>query len=188
MKIVIMSDIHGSYYFLKKGLEKFEEEKGDRLLILGDELYHGPRNELPKEYNPKEVLKLLNQYKDKIIAVRGNCDSEVDQMVLEYPIMSDYVLLDIDDLRIFATHGHIYNPDNLPKLNSINVFLYGHTHIQRCEKKDNLYILNPGSISIPKNNNKNSYGVIENRIFYIKDFDGNIIDKIELEVQREVLL
>ncbi|MGL5961019.1 MAG: phosphodiesterase, partial [Cetobacterium sp.] len=127
MKIFVISDIHGSSYFLKKALEAFHKEKADQILILGDELYHGPRNPLPIDYNPKEVVEILNKYKEKIIAVRGNCDSEVDQMLLEYPIMSDYSIIFLNGKKIFATHGHIYNEDKMPNLSAGNILIYGHT-------------------------------------------------------------
>ncbi|MBC2856793.1 phosphodiesterase [Cetobacterium sp. 2A] len=181
MKIVVISDIHGSVHYLNKALKAFEKEQGDILLILGDELYHGPRNPLPKDYDPKEVAKCLNKLKDKIIAVRGNCDSEVDQMMLEYPIMGDYSTIFWKKKRIFATHGHIYNKENLPPISNGDILIYGHTHIPLAEIKENVYILNPGSISLPKENNKNSYGVFENNSFEIKSLDGEVIKKINFQ-------
>lgn len=180
MKIFFMSDIHGSAYYTEKALDKFREEKADFIAILGDELYHGARNPLPKEYNPKEVIKLLNQYSDKIIAIRGNCDSEVDEMVLDFPIMSTYSTILYEGRRIFLTHGHVYNEDNMPKLSSGDIFVYGHTHIPKAEKQGDIYILNPGSITLPKENNPNSYGVLENNLFSIKNLDGKVFKKIEI--------
>lgn len=135
MKLFIISDIHGSLYYLKKVMEIFGKENYDKLVILGDELYHGPRNPLPKDYSPKEVIEILNKYKDKIIAVRGNCDSEVDQMVLSYPIMSDYSMIYLGNKRVFLTHGHIYNIDNLLPMSEGDILLYGHFHIPMIEKK-----------------------------------------------------
>ena len=114
MKWLIASDIHGSLYYGKKLIEQIKKEEPDKVIFLGDILYHGPRNDLPNDYNPKELIKLLNEYKDKIISVRGNCDSEVDQMVLEFPIMADYMILTINDLTIFATHGHLFDVENIP--------------------------------------------------------------------------
>lgn len=178
MKIFFMSDIHGSLYFLKKGLEAYEKEKANYIVILGDVLYHGPRNELPKDYNPKEVAELLNKYKDKIIAVRGNCDSEVDQMLIEYPMMSDYSIILHNNRRLFLTHGHIFNEDNLPNLDENDVLFYGHIHIPVAQKSKNLYFINPGSLALPKENYPNSYGVLENDLFQIKDLKGNIINEI----------
>ncbi|MGL6130802.1 MAG: phosphodiesterase, partial [Fusobacteriaceae bacterium] len=125
MKIFVISDIHGSLFYLKKALEAFEKEEADYILILGDILYHGPRNQLPKEYNPKDVAEVLNGYKDKIISVRGNCDSEVDQMVIEFPIMSDYSNLFWNGHRIFATHGHHFNIEKLPPLQKGDILIHG---------------------------------------------------------------
>lgn len=181
MKIFVMSDIHGSVFYLKKVLDAFKKEEAKLLLILGDELYHGPRNDLPEEYNPKEVVNLLNPLKNMIIAVRGNCDSEVDQMLLEYPIMGDYSTILWNEKRIFATHGHIFNKENMPNIQSGDILIYGHTHIPLAIEEEGIYILNPGSISLPKNGNKNSYGVFENNKFIVKDLDGNLIKEIEIK-------
>ncbi|MGL5000644.1 MAG: phosphodiesterase [Cetobacterium sp.] len=181
MKIFVISDIHGSTYFLKKALEAYKKEEADYILILGDELYHGPRNPLPQDYNPKEVSEILNKYKDKIIAVRGNCDSEVDQMLLEYPMMADYSIIFLNGKRIFATHGHIYNEEKLPNLSRNDIFIYGHTHLPVTYKKEDIFILNPGSITLPKGGNLNSYGIFKENFFYIKSLSGEIIKKIELK-------
>lgn len=180
MKILFASDIHGSLYYARKVIEKFEQEQCEQLVLLGDLMYHGPRNELPKDYEPKEVAALLNQYKDKIIAVRGNCDSEVDQMLLEFPMMSDYAILYVDKLRIFATHGHLYHEDNLPPLQENDVLIYGHYHVPIAKKINGIYILNPSSISLPKAKT-NSYGIYEDNQFKIIDLDSNIIESIRLE-------
>jgi putative phosphoesterase len=178
MKLLVISDIHGSLYYAKKALEAFLDEKADYIIILGDELYHGPRNPLPKEYNPKETAQLLNGFSDRIIAVRGNCDGEVDEMVLNFPIMATYSNILCDGRRLFLTHGHVYNEDNLPELGCGDVFLYGHTHIPRAERLGNIYIINPGSISMPKENNPNTYGILENNIFTLKDFEKNSIREL----------
>lgn len=180
MKLLIISDIHGSLYYTKLALEVFNRESADYIIILGDELYHGARNPLPKEYNPKEVAALLNEYSDKIIAVRGNCDSEVDEMVIDFPIMSTYSNLLYNGRRLFLTHGHVYNENNLPKLKNGDVFMYGHTHIPVAAKKDNIYIINPGSITLPKENNPNSYCILNNNEFKIMDFEGNILKQLAL--------
>lgn len=180
MKLFFISDIHGSELFLNKALEAFEREQADQIIILGDELYHGPRNPLPEGYNPKVVAEILNKYKDKIIAVRGNCDSEVDQMVIEYPIMSDYVILADNNRKFFLTHGHIYSPVNLPKLSEGDVFCYGHTHIPVAEKKESINIFNPGSITLPKENNPNSYGIYFDGKLFVKTLDGKIIKELIL--------
>lgn len=180
MKLFFISDIHGSYYFLNQAVEKYHEEGACNIIILGDALYHGPRNPLPKEYNPQAVAGLLNEYSKNIIAVRGNCDSEVDQMLINYPMMSDYSLIFQNSKRIFLTHGHIFSPENLPKLCVGDTFIYGHTHIPLLEKKNGINIINPGSISLPKEGNSNTYGILENNIFRIKDFTGKIIKETEL--------
>lgn len=181
MKFFFIADIHGSLYYTRKALENFKKEKADYIVILGDELYHGARNPLPLEYNPKEVALLLNGFADRIIAVRGNCDSEVDEMVLDFPMMSTYSTVLYKGRRLFLTHGHIYNQDNLPKLREGDVFIYGHTHIPLAEKKENIFIINPGSITFPKKSYPNSYGILEESIFKIKDLDGNVFKKIKLE-------
>ena len=180
MKLFIISDIHGSLHFLKKAIDSFEKEHADYLVILGDELYHGARNPLPEGYNPKEVAALLNAYSEKIIAVRGNCDSEVDQMVLDFPMMPDYSIILHQGRRLFLSHGHIYNSGSLPKLSKGDVFMYGHTHIPVAEKKEDIYIINPGSISMPKENNPNTYAVLDEDIITIKDLDGNTFKEIKL--------
>lgn len=176
MKLLIASDIHGDLDSLKKVLSAFDNERADKLLLLGDLLYHGPRNDLPKTYAPKEVICLLNENKDKILAVRGNCDTEVDQMVLDFPILADYAYLSLDGISVFATHGHKYNLSALPPLRKGEVLLHGHTHVLCSEKfgDGNLY-LNPGSAAIPKENKPRSYMVYENRVFTVKDFSGNVI-------------
>lgn len=174
MKLFIASDIHGSYYYCDKMLKRFEQEKADKLLLLGDILYHGPRNELPEEYAPKSVIEILNRYKNKILCVRGNCDTEVDQMVLDFPVLADYAYLSDGIASIFATHGHKYNVDSLPPLCKGDVLLHGHTHIPACvEHRDYVY-LNPGSISIPKEASWRGYMIYENGIFQWKDFDGTV--------------
>lgn len=180
MKLFFISDIHGSIYYLKKALEFFNEEKADYLVILGDILYHGARNPLPQEYSPKEVIDHINSYSDRIIAVRGNCDSEVDEMVLDFPIMATYSNILYNKRRLFLTHGHIYNEVKLPNLRPGDILIHGHTHILRADKKDNIYILNPGSITLPKENNPQTYGVLDDDIFMIKDLEGNVVKEIRL--------
>ena len=180
MKLLVISDIHGSLFYLKKIIEIFEKNLYDKIIILGDELYHGPRNPLPKDYNPKEVAELLNKYKNKIIAVRGNCDSEVDQMVLNFPIRADYNMILWENKKIFITHGHIYNIDNPLSIEKGDIMLYGHFHVPMIKEKDGIIFLNPGSISLPKENSLNSFGVFENGNFYIKDMEENILMETEL--------
>ncbi|MDP4090576.1 MAG: phosphodiesterase [Bacillota bacterium] len=178
MKLLFVSDIHGSFYYANKAMEAFHRENADHIVLLGDELYHGPRNPLPKDYNPKETAELLNKFAHKIIAVRGNCDSEVDQMVLDFPIMADYSTVLFSGRRLFLTHGHIFNMDNMPKLSKGDVLIYGHTHVPVAEKKDGIFVINPGSVTLPKENNPNTYGVLEDDVFKIKEFDGNLFKEI----------
>lgn len=150
MKLVIASDIHGSAYWCEKLVEVLEEVKPDKVILLGDLLYHGPRNDLPRDYAPKKVIPMLSRWKDSILAVRGNCEAEVDQMVLPFPCMADYALVNCDGQNLYLTHGHKWNPDNLPPLKEGDVFLYGHTHVKLDEVRCGVRCLNPGSVSIPK--------------------------------------
>lgn len=181
MKLFLMSDIHGSLHYLAKAFECYNREGADNIILLGDAMYHGPRNELPEQYNPKEVSVLLNKYKEKIIAVRGNCDSEVDAMLIDYPMMSDYSIVLFEGKKLFLTHGHIYSPENLPPLNKGDLFAYGHTHIYQAEKLNERFVLNPGSISLPKKGMPNTYGILQDNFFQIKDLNGNIIKSIEIK-------
>ena len=178
MKLLIASDIHGDLDSARKLMEIFDSERCEKILLLGDLLYHGPRNDLPNSYAPKAVIDLLNEYKDRILAVRGNCDTEVDQMVLSFPILSDYCYLSLDGISIFATHGHKFNQDNLPPLRQGEILLHGHTHVLKSQEfgQNNLY-LNPGSIALPKEGNPRSYMIYENGVFTIKDINGNIIQR-----------
>lgn len=175
MKLFFISDIHGSIDDLNIVIDLFEKEGADYLIILGDILYHGPRNPLPSNYNPQEVSKKLNNYKNKIIAIRGNCDSEVDQMLLEFPIMSDFSQILHENKRFFLTHGHTYNEKNLATLSNGDILCHGHTHIPLAEKKNDIVIFNPGSITFPKENSKKSYGLYKENQLFVMDFDGNII-------------
>jgi len=161
LKLIFISDIHGSARAMNFMEKVFGELKPDYIVILGDELYHGPRNPLPNGYDPKETARILNKYSTKIIAVCGNCDAQVDQMMLDYPIMADYSQIVMKERKIFLTHGHIYNPENMPKLNKGDIFVSGHTHIPVLEEKNGIYIINPGSISLPKGDNLPSYAIYE---------------------------
>ena len=172
MKWMIASDLHGSAYYCKKMVEAFEREGADRLLMLGDLLYHGPRNDLPRDYAPKEVIPMLNGLKNKLCCVRGNCEAEVDQMVLDLPVMADYCILPAGEKLIYATHGHIYNGKNPPPLAEGDILLHGHTHVPAWTEfgQGNVY-LNPGSLSIPKENSPHSYMIFEEGVFCWKDVD-----------------
>ena len=169
MKWFIASDIHGSAFWCKKMIEAFEKEKADRILLLGDLLYHGPRNDLPKDYDPRTVIEMLNSYSDKIFAVRGNCDSEVDEMVLNFPILADYTVVCDNGKAIFATHGHIYSDKNLPSLKNGEVLMCGHTHVAKNEEHDGFVYMNPGSVSIPKENTGHGYIIFDENGFKRKE-------------------
>ncbi|MDE7330054.1 MAG: phosphodiesterase [Clostridia bacterium] len=171
MRIIIASDIHGSAEWCKKLVAAFESEKADKLLLLGDILYHGPRNPLPDGYSPAKVAELLAALKDKILCVRGNCDSEVDQMVLPFNISSDYAVLCADGLNLYLSHGH----RAVPPMSCGDIYLTGHTHVPLKENCGYIH-LNPGSVSLPKENSRHGYILYENRNFYFKDFDGNVYD------------
>ena len=167
MKLVIASDIHGSAFWCGKLVGVIEAEKPDKILLLGDLLYHGPRNDLPKDYAPKQVIPMLSRYADRILAVRGNCEAEVDQMVLPFPCMADYALLSCDGLTMYLTHGHHHNPDNLPPLPAGSVFLSGHTHVKLDEVRKGIRCLNPGSVFIPKDGS-HSCMIYENGTFFTR--------------------
>ncbi len=173
MKIMVASDIHGSAYYCQKMTEAYKNSGAQKLLLLGDILYHGPRNDLPKEYAPKKVIEMLNNISDEILCVRGNCDSEVDQMVLKFSIMAEYAIIYDGERMIFATHGHKFNKDNLPSLKKGDILLHGHTHIPVNESIDGITVMNPGSVSIPKENSWHGYMIIENGTYTWYDFDGN---------------
>ena len=175
MRWMIASDIHGSEYYCKKLLEAYDRENAGRLLLLGDILYHGPRNDLPRDYNTKSVAKMLNEHKKDILCVRGNCDTEVDQMVLAFPILADYCVMAEGEHLIYATHGHIFNEKNLPPLHQGDVLLHGHTHVPVCKERGNYTCLNPGSVSIPKEESWHGYLILENGVFVWKDLDLSLI-------------
>lgn len=181
MKIFVASDIHGSAYYCREMLKAYEREQADRMLLLGDVLYHGPRNDLPRGYAPKEVIAMLNERKNEIYAVRGNCEAEVDQMVLQFPVLADYCLLPLKNKVIYVTHGHVYNEGNLPPMKEGDVLLHGHTHVLKAEEREGYILLNPGSVSIPKEGNVPSYGILQDGRFEIKDLQGNVIKSLKLE-------
>lgn len=178
MKWFIASDIHGSSYYAKLMLDAFNREQADRILLLGDILYHGPRNDLPRDYAPKAVIEMLNPLSSIICSTRGNCDGEVDDMVLNFPVLADYALIcdsSIEGQTIFATHGHRYNRDCLPTLKCGDILLHGHTHVPCFENVNGIHIINPGSVSIPKNGSEHSYMIFENRTFILKALDTEIL-------------
>ena len=181
MKLLICSDIHGDAVSAEKILDAFERHGADRLIILGDILYHGPRNDLPAGYAPKRVIELLNPYHNKILAVRGNCDAEVDQMVLDFPILADYAFLDVDGLNILLTHGHVINKSACPQLREGDILLHGHTHVPVAEAFGaNNYYVNPGSASIPKENSPKSYIFYSDKRFEFFSLDGEKYKELAL--------
>lgn len=181
MKWMIASDLHGSAVYCRRMIEAFEREDADRLLLLGDLLYHGPRNDLPEGYAPKEVIPMLNGMKPKLLCVRGNCDAEVDQMVLDFPILADYAVLPVGQRLVYATHGHVHNLKNLPPLAPGDILLHGHTHIPAWTEfgEENLY-LNPGSLSIPKEGSAHSYMTLEGKTFRWKTLEGETYHELSL--------
>ena len=181
MKLMIASDIHGSAFWCEKMLGAFEHEKVERLILLGDLLYHGPRNDLPRDYAPKKVIEMLNAHKDELLCVRGNCEAEVDQMVLNFPVLAEYALISAEGAEIFATHGHKWGEENLPPLKKGDILLCGHTHIPACNVHEDYVYMNPGSVSIPKNNSANGYMTLENGCFLWKDFEGEAFNKFEMK-------
>ena len=172
MKWLIASDIHGSATYCRQLLDAFDREGADALLLLGDLLYHGPRNDLPEGYAPKAVIDLLNARREKIFCVRGNCEAEVDQMVLTFPVLADYMLLPLGDRMIYATHGHHASETNPPPLPQGSILLHGHTHGPACRECAGGWYLNPGSVSIPKEGSPRGYMILENKTFTWKTLAG----------------
>ena len=180
MKLLIASDIHGSAHYCRQMLDAFDREGARRMLLLGDILYHGPRNDLPREYAPREVAALLNARRERILCVRGNCDTEVDQMVLAFPLLADYALIAQDGLTIYATHGHVYNAAHTPPLCPGDILLHGHTHVPAWEDHGNFLCLNPGSVSIPKEGSPRGYMTLENGLFLWKTLEGEIWHELHI--------
>ncbi len=178
MKFLIFSDIHGCADSASFIVEKDCMLKPDKILLLGDILYHGPRNDVPMHYNPQYVIKELSRVADKIICVRGNCEAEVDQMVLPFPVMSEQAMIFADGASIFMTHGHIYNPEKRPETGYTH-FFYGHTHLNCLKKKDGIVFLNPGSISIPKQGQDRSFAYWDDGTISIFSINGNIISEMK---------
>ncbi len=171
MRWMIASDIHGSAKWCRALLEAFDREGADRLLLLGDLLYHGPRNDLPEAYAPKEVLALLNARRNVLLCVRGNCDTEVDQMVLDFPMLGDYATLPLGQRLVYATHGHHFGEETPPPLCPGDILLCGHTHVPKCADHGTYTYLNPGSVSIPKEGSAHSYMLLEDQTFTWKSLE-----------------
>ena len=180
MKWMVASDIHGSAKYCRELLDAYEREEADRLLLLGDLLYHGPRNDLPEEYAPKVVITMLNAKKKNILCVRGNCDAEVDQMVLEFPILADYCMLDLGTKLVYATHGHLTSAEQLPPLREGDLFLQGHTHVPMHEVKNRIRCMSPGSVSLPKQDSWRGYMILEINQAVWKELDGTIREMVEI--------
>lgn len=181
MKLMFVSDIHGSGLWCERMLAVYEREKPEKLCLLGDILYHGPRNDLPEGHAPKEVIKLLNPLKNKVVCVRGNCDTEVDQMVLDFPVLADYALLYADGTEMFLTHGHRYGPQSLPPLSEGAVMINGHTHIPKAELVGGVHCLNCGSAAIPKEGSPHSCIIYEDMRFKWLDICGGVFLEYSLK-------
>ena len=178
MKYLIASDLHGSQYYAQKLIERFVCEGADKIIILGDIYNHGPRNSLPKDYAPMEVAKILNGIKDKLLVIKGNCDSEVDTMISDFDFLDNVCLL-FEEKTLFLTHGHVYNKDNMPKT-QFNAVIYGHFHTGFIERTGDAIVVNTGSLSLPKNQTPNSYVTLEGGEIILKDIVGKVIDKVLL--------
>ena len=173
MKFLIASDLHGSAFYTDKLLERFIEEKADKLILLGDIYNHGPRNPLPEEYNPQKVASMLNAIKEKLIVIKGNCDSQVDTMISEFSFIEDAVIVS-GNKTVFCTHGHVYNRDNLPAT-AFDAVVYGHFHTGFVENENGVIVANAGSVSLPKNGTPNSYLILEDGNLTLKDINGKVI-------------
>lgn len=180
MKLMFASDIHGSAYYANALAERFSLEKAQKLILLGDLLYHGPRNDLPRAYDTKAVTALLNGLKNDILCVRGNCDAEVDQMVLEFPIMADSLTLFLEGRMVFVTHGHLFNEENLPNFAKGDVLMHGHTHLRVLANRGDYFFLNPGSAALPKGDGIHSYLIYEDGIFTAKDTHGTVLETLSI--------
>lgn len=180
MKLLIASDIHGSLTFCERLVERYREEKCDKLILLGDILYHGPRNDLPEGYNPKGVIALLNGMSNEILTVRGNCEAEVDDMVLDFNVLAEYAILYHGNRMLFLTHGHKFNPQNMPKLKKGDVLFNGHTHVSKLEEIGDILYANPGSVSIPKENTPRGYMIVDDEKVIHKNLDGESLEEYSL--------
>ena len=179
MKVLVISDIHGSSYYARKIEEIVEKENPEKIVLLGDLYYHGPRNELSQEYAPMEVAKILNSLKDKLMVVKGNCDAEVDEMISEFKF-EDHILTNINGKNIYFTHGHKYNIENIP-YEDFDILIYGHIHPGFIQEKEGYLFANPGSISLPKGGTEHSYLILEENQITLKDVDGRILQEYKLK-------
>lgn len=181
MKIFVMSDIHGSRTALEAALAACDREGAKLIAILGDYLNHGPRNPIPEGYDPPGTARLLNERRELILPVRGNCDSAVDQMMLEFPMLADYSTIILGSRRVFMAHGHELSPERLPPLPAGSVFISGHSHIPLLEKRGGIFVMNPGSITLPKGGSPRSYGLLEEGSLEIKTIKGESFSRLELD-------
>lgn len=183
MELFFASDLHGSLPATERMLDEFEQSQASQLVLLGDVLNHGPRNPVPDGYNPPDVARLLNRYATQIIAVRGNCDSEVDQMLLQFPMMADYVWLLLESgQRLFITHGHLYNQTQRPPLRCGDVLVHGHTHIPVAQSLDEIIVFNPGSVTFPRDGYQASFGILSDKKLRVQSFAGEVMVQTELTV------
>lgn len=180
MKLLFASDLHGSAYYAGVLEKLIEKEAPDKTILLGDLLYHGPRNDLPRDYDTRRVTAILNRLKNRVLAVRGNCDSEVDQMVLEFPIMADYMALFLEGRMVFVTHGHLFHEENLPNFGKGDVLIHGHTHLRVAADRGDYFFLNPGSMALPKGDGVHSYMVYEDGVFTTKDVGGGVLETLDI--------
>lgn len=178
MKLMIASDLHGSAYYVRALLCRREEEAPEKLLLLGDNLFHGPRNDLPRDYDTKKTAALLNALEKAPLCIRGNCDAEVDQMILKFPVLADFAVVFVDGCTLHLTHGH-HLDEAAGTLASGDILLYGHTHVPAFEREDGVYYVNPGSVSIPKQGSRHSYLLFENGVFTWKDVETGEVWRTE---------
>lgn len=176
MKYLVVSDIHGSMYYGGKIPDLLQREQADELILLGDLYYHGPRNPLPEDYRPMDVSVMLNELKDKLVAIKGNCDAEVDEMISKFPF-NDHVIKEIGGKKFYFTHGHHVNIDNLPQ-DDVDAVIYGHFHTGFIKSLDGKLFANAGSMSLPKNNTAHSYIVIDENKIALKDINGDLIEEM----------
>ena len=181
MKLFIVSDLHGSAEYCRQMIDAFVNENADKMIILGDVLYHGPRNDLPEVYSPKAVLAMLDAVKENVICVSGNCDAEIDRMLLPFPVVSDLGVIFVDGLNIYFAHGHKETPNLLKG----DIYITGHTHVQLNAVENGYYHLNPGSVSLPKEDSKQGYIVYEDKKFTFKTLDGEAFDELEIKENEE---
>lgn len=179
MKYMFLSDIHGSIGSLRRALDFYTDARCDMLLLLGDIINYGPRNRIPDDIDPAAVAARLNSMRDDIVAVRGNCDSEVDQMLLKFPIMADYAVVTDGGRRIFITHGHIYNEDNMPVLRN-GVFVYGHTHLWKLARREGCVVCNTGSVTFPKEGREPTFALYDDGVMSVRRLDGSVVEQLAL--------